>query len=158
MSITYCERWWISEKRPITLLDAEVAQLRHETRQPYVALIGDAERPIHVIQVAGEWVSVKFMDNRLRQYLCYQFKEKQPGRLFLKAATYWSFEDESEAPSSTKLFNFHEDGSIVIAELDAENKQVREFESTGNTSCNWEAYPKFGEYDAICKVDREKRR
>jgi hypothetical protein len=154
MDISYCEKWWIGRNKPINPISVESAGRRHESREPYVALIGGSERPRYIVDVAGGWVSVVFMDRKLRQYLRYDFKEKQPGRLFLKSAYYWEYEGDSDSERSSKIFSFNEDGHIIMEERNIVTGELRELETTASLDDNWERYPSFGEYSFLCKEDR----
>ena len=68
---------------------------------------------------------------------------------------YWYYAADSEKKLSTKLFNFHEDGLIVMAELDENDQQVRELDTRASVECNWDTYPKFGDYLHLCREERE---
>jgi hypothetical protein len=154
MNVEYCEKWWIGRNKPIHLIDDESARRRHECRQPYAAIIGGSEQPRYVVDVAGDSVAVIFIDRHLRQYLRYNFQEKQPGRLFLRSAYYWEYEGEGGSPVSTKLFSFCEDGQIVMEDHSVVTDEVRELEATASVDANWDNYPQFGDYTAICKENR----
>lgn len=154
MDIAYCEKWWLTRRKPVNVLSKDSARQRHENRQPYVALLGGAEKPRFIVDLAGDWVSVDFLDSRQRKYLNYNFKETQPGRLFLKSAHFWEYEDDSDLETSSKLFNFNENGHIVIAERTTDTEDVQELETTAPVEENWEPYPQFGEYGSLCKEQR----
>jgi hypothetical protein len=154
MNIAYCEKWWIARKKPVNKMSEDSARQRHEKRQPYVALLGDADEPRVIVDVAGEWVSVDFLDSRQRKYLSYNFKEVQPGRLFLKSAHFWEYDGDSDSEISTKLFTFSENGHIVILDHAAASDDAREFETTASVEENWECYPRFGEFRSLCNKQR----
>ena len=154
MEIAYCERWWLARKSAVGPMSEESARKRHESRKPYVALLGGAQQPHFVVDLAGEWVSVYFLDTRLRKYLSYQFKEVQPTRLFLKGAVYWDFEGDAEVAHSKRIFNFSENGHIVMSEENRATGEVREFETDSSVAENWDSYPAFGEYAPLCKKER----
>lgn len=154
MEITYCEKWWVARRRPVSLLSKDSARQRHENRQPYIALLGGVDKPRFIIDVADNWVSVDFLDSRQRKYLSYNFKETQSRRLFLKSAHFWDYVSDSDSPASSKLFNFEENGHITIAEQEGASDDVREFEITASVEENWESYPDFGEYSSLCKEQR----
>lgn len=154
MEIAYCEKWWLSRRKPISLMSSQSARRRHDSRKPYVALLGGADRPEYVVDIADVWVSVDFLDDHLRKYLSYSFKEMQPGRLFLKGAYSWQYEGDSDSESSTRILNFEEDGRTVVAEQNAATGDVREYELTGSVDENWETYPSFGEYSSLLRKER----
>jgi len=154
MDISYCTKWWLARKRPVKIMRESVARRRHENRQPYVALLGSAHEPRFVVDLAGEWVSIDFLDGNLRKYLSYNFIELRPGRLFLKSAYVWQYEGESDTKCSSKNFNFKEDGRMVVAERDSQTGEIAEFESITSVDENWEEYPAFGEYASLCVEER----
>lgn len=154
MSITYCERWWLSKGQPVKPMSERTARQRHESRRPYVALLGGANEPSYVVSVAGEWVAVDFLDQSLRKYLSYSFKEVQPGRLFLNAAYFWEYEADSDSTTSTTIFRFDDNGRIVIAKGNFASGDVVEYEATAPVDGYWESYPPFGEYDSLCTEER----
>lgn len=154
MKVTYCEKWWLTRRKPVNVLCEDSARQRHENRLPYVALLGGIENPQFIVDVANAWISVDFMDNRQRKYLSYNFKEVEHGRLFLKTAHFWEYENDSDCETTFKLFNFDENGHIVIAERIAATGQVHDLETTFSADENWDRYPLFGEYLSLCQVDR----
>jgi hypothetical protein len=156
MDVAYCEKWWLARKKPVNMMSEDSARERHGNRQPYVALLGSAEKPRFVVDVAGQWVSVAFLDSRQRKYLNYSFKEVEPGRLFLKGADFWDYEGDSELAKSKKIFNFNENGHIVVAEQIGVSDDVQEFETTDSVEENWDSYPQFGEYYSLCREQRVK--
>ena len=153
MKTSYSEGWSLFKKKPIRPMDADEARRRHESREPYVALLGD-NQPSHVIDMAGDWVSVIFLDRNCRQYLRYDFKEKKPSQLFLKGAIHWQYRDAGEQEVSSKLFNFSEDGYTVMEERNLTTGEVTELETTASVDANWEPYPFFGDYASLCREDR----
>lgn len=154
MDIVYCKKWWLSRKKPVNMMSEDSARQRHENRKPYVALLGAADEPRFIVDVAGEWVSVDFLDSRQRKYLSYDFKEVQPGKLFLKGAYFWDYEGDSGTECSSAVFNFDEEGRMVVGEEDSTTSDVKEFESTASVDENWEEYPAFGDYASLCVEER----
>lgn len=154
MKIAYCEKWLLDREQPLNILSEEVARQRHEARNPYVALLSAEEEPRMVVDVAGKWVSVDFLDNRLRKWLSYNFCELEAGRLFLKNACHWEFIDDSDKPDSSKIFRFDVNGTMLSSEVMASTNEQRVFESAVSLVPNWEHYPNFGEYSSLCQIER----
>ena len=152
-NIVYCRKWLSSQKKPLDLIDSDSARKQHESRLPYVALIEGAEAPRYIVDIAGPWVSVDFLDSRRHKYLSYNFKEVQPDRLFLKSAYYWDYDQEGDSPISTRLFAFDEIGRVVIEERKDGGVLQRDVEAC--VAGNWEAYPSFGEYASLCSEQRQ---
>lgn len=154
MIVSYCEKWFQPEGRPIKPMLATEARARHERRQPYCALIGGEENPTHVISVAGAWVSVSFLDERKREYLRYDFNEPSHGRLFLTTALCRAFDGETDDVVGAMQFAFKPDGFVLIEQRDLRTKQVNERRWNGATAANWESYPAFGDYSVLCRRER----
>jgi hypothetical protein len=154
MTIAYCRKWWFERKKALNLLSTDAARRRHQRRQPYVALLGGSERPHCVLELTDSSVSAGFLDERLRQYLRYDFRQVAPGKLFLKAAYHWEYPDEGESSSSKKIFNFEENGSVFMVEYNPLNGESTERETWSNIEPNWESYPEFGKYESICRLER----
>jgi hypothetical protein len=153
MKTSYCEKWWLARKIPIQPMDTEIARRRHEAHEPYVALVG-GDQPRFVIEVSGDWVSVVFLNQNLRQYLRYDYKAKQSNRLFLKTATHWEYAAGSERETLVKIFSFSENGRIVMEERDGATSEVKELETVASVQENWDLYPAFGDYVSICREQR----
>lgn len=154
MEILYCEKWWISEKKPLGLIDENNALLRHSKCQPYVAALIDNGNPKYIIDFAGKWVTVAFLDQLIRPYLQYDFKEMKAGKLFLKTATYWEYENEGNSETEIKIFAFDESGRILIEDYNKLTSEVRKLETHESVEENWEEYPAFGQYMSLCREER----
>jgi hypothetical protein len=157
MNLAYCEKWWLRRKKGVNMLDPESAHQRHEIGQRYTALLGGASHPRFVVEMAAESVSVIFLDSTLRQYLRYDFQSRDGGRVFLKNAIFWDFEDDGESIASRKIFSFEESGQILMDDWTASTGESRELKAFADASVNWDAYPAFGDYLALCKEERVAR-
>jgi hypothetical protein len=155
MNVYYCEKWFNPGKRATRPLDEAAARRRHDARQPYTALMGSLEAPSHVISLAEPWVSVTFMDDALRGYLRYDFKETRHGKLFLTMAVYREFEGESMDPVTFAEFTFREDGHATTERRDRQSGNAFESERVVDVSANWEDYPQFGDYTSLCRKERD---
>jgi len=155
VGITYCEKWWLSKKRPLNSMDEKTAKIHHNKRKPYVAVLSKHEQPQYVVDVAGKWVSVIFLDDFIRPYLRYDFKELKKGKIFLTAAMHWEYEEESDVEVSSKNFSFAENGDTLMADWDRTTGDLVERKGNFSVKRNWDNYPEFGEYLYLCKEDRE---
>lgn len=154
MNIDYCDEWLESERKVLNLFDAEWARRRHESRQRYVAIIGGIGDARFIVDVSNEWVSVSFLDDLFRKWLQYDFESKPGGRLFLKSANHWKYEGDSDHEVSLKVFNFSEDGLTIMADHDVPGGTISRRETRASVAENWDAYPSFGEYRALCRCER----
>ncbi|MEZ6066515.1 MAG: hypothetical protein R3B90_12580 [Planctomycetaceae bacterium] len=154
MTYTYCKQWFRAKKCPIDIWDDGVAQFAHENRKAYSVLSGSIEHPAAFIEIHGDFVGVGFLDDRLREYLSYQFQEVESGRLFLTMATHREFQGDSDNVASGTTYIFKQNGMVDIEGEDsvAGTKSARQM--TSDVSGNWESYPSFGEYESLLKVER----
>lgn len=154
MHILYCEKWWLSEKKPIKPLDDKAACLRHNKREPYTAIISENENPEFIVNCTGKWVSVYFLDEFFRKYLQYDFKEVKENKLFLNTAMYWEYEGNTDIEVSNMIFRFQEDGHTLMEKRNLKTNEVEERQVLDSVDNNWEDYPQFGQYGHLCKEQR----
>ena len=83
MEIRYCERWSLFYKEAHKYISEDEACKRHAERKSYTAIIVENDVEKYIINVAGAWVSVYFLDKYKRNYLYYSFKEVEKNKLFL---------------------------------------------------------------------------
>ncbi|WP_276357434.1 hypothetical protein [Cohnella caldifontis] len=155
LSLSYCTKWALAKKKPWKIIDEETARECHHKRQPYSAIISKGENAIYIIDIANEWVSIIFLDDMLRQYLRYDFKEVEPGRLFLRGGYFWEYEGDTDNEMGRKIFRFEENGYSLLAEDNFLTNESREVEVNGGVESNWEKYPEFGEYMYLCRKERD---
>lgn len=176
MSVLYCEPrsalFSFGRKQMPPSLAEEKARRRHERREAYEAVIGEPDHPRFVVCLSpnaasvhsdsvsrckegkGDWVTVYFIDDQLRWYLKYDFKEIEPGKLFLTLAIFREFVGATNDVLTAKTFAFKEDGHILIEDRNVSTNSVEEREVTFSADANWEKYPDFGRYDHLCRDQR----
>lgn len=154
MNIAYCDKWSNVKKKPWKMIDENMAKLLHAKRQPYAAVLSENEQPRFVIDIANNSVSVNFFDNLIRKYLQYDFQEIEKGKLFLKTAIYWEYEDDTDSKISGMIFGYQENGNIVMEIRNLKTGESEERETHDSVERNWEDYPTFGQYLYLCKEER----
>ncbi|MGI9385487.1 MAG: hypothetical protein ACR2PO_20235 [Methyloligellaceae bacterium] len=159
--IHYCKSWFSAKKRPLQVWDEAKARQAHEDRKNYTVLIGELERPTHVVLISNKFVAVDFMDDNLREALSYHFKEYEPGRLFLSMAVYREFYGESDNVTGGTAYTFKRDGAVIIRRetftphhLDVDEHLIEEAERVVDVAGNYDRYPAFGAYDRVCIAER----
>jgi hypothetical protein len=135
-------------------LSPQQAKARHAEGQPYVAVLS-AGADKRVIDIAGDWISVLFLDRNDRVYLQYDFKRVESGDLFLSKATHLEYKNGDNSPSIVVTFVFRMDGSILIEKRNIETGEIDEKESSGNFASNRESYPAFGDYISVSRPNRD---
>lgn len=155
MEIKYYQKWVRLKKSPAMPLTAQEAKHRHDARQPYVAVLSEAEKPLYIVNLASDWVSIYFLDDLSRIYLSYDFRELRKDEVFLTGAIHRQFDGKSEKITSSITFKFQPTGEILMERRDHLNSVVEEKETTAESCSNWERFPDFGGYAALCKVNRE---
>lgn len=128
----------------------------------YTALIGSDSQPSCFIEVMKNkgCVGVSFLNEKLQEYLLYNFKVLDDNNLFLSMAIYREFaerEGEGEgvlnvAQGTTYIFN--EDGSTVVREEHFNPYKLEESQTTVDVSGNYDTFPEFGEYDSLIRKER----
>jgi hypothetical protein len=156
MSLQYFEKWFFRQKTPILPLDATEAERRHIQRSHYVAVIANEEKPQFVVDLAGDWVSVLFLDDQRRIYLEYHFKDLLDGQIFLTNAVHREFEGNRDDVTFSTTFQFDRDGKVLMEKRDFRSSVVDEREANFDPSKNLEKYPAFGAYATLCRTERDR--
>lgn len=154
MSQVYCEKWFKAEKRPIGLLTVEAARRLHNDRKSYAVVLSSGASIGPVISVAPPWVSVAYLDDQLREYLSYDFKEVEPHKLFLKMATHREYREGSDDILRVRRCAFDVSGAVTVEQKDLQSGEVSELESIDSLEENWEKFPPFGDYEGISREER----
>ncbi|KQU63331.1 hypothetical protein ASG66_02650 [Bacillus sp. Leaf406] len=153
MRIYYCDEWSDIKKKPWNILDDRIAYTNHQMHEPYTAVLVEGEKPKYIVNVTNEWVSVGFYDDLFRKYLNYDFEVMGEGKIFLRTAMYWEY-DEDDTEVSRLILGFQEDGNIAMQKRELKTGLVEERETSATLERNWEAFPGFGQYDHLCKEER----
>ncbi|AKA70508.1 hypothetical protein [Clostridium scatologenes] len=155
MKIRYCEKWSLFYKETHKDISKEEACKRHSERKSYTAVIIENDTEKYIVNVAGVWVSVYFLDENKRNYLYYSFKEVEKNKLSLIESSYWEYEVGSDKVLGTMHFTFLQDGSTMMSEKNEITGQIVQKEGNFSVQGNWDVYPEFGIYNSICKEQRE---
>ncbi|QHM13808.1 hypothetical protein C7M29_01482 [Bacillus subtilis] len=154
MKVYYCDEWSDIKKQPWNILDDCTAYLHHQKHEPYTAVLTEGEKPKYIVNVTNEWVSVGFYDDLTRKYLNYDFEVISDGKIFLRTAMYWEYDDATDNEVSSLIIGFREDGHIAMEKTDFKTGSVEERETSDNLKSNWDDFPKFGEYNHLCREER----
>lgn len=154
MQIYYCDEWSDIKKKPWNIFDEHTAYLQHQEKQPYTAILAENEKPEYIVNVTKEWVSVGFYDELTRKYLNYDFEVISAGKLFLRTAMYWEYDDETNKELNSLIIGFREDGYIAMEKRDFKTGSVEEREAKDTLEKNWDVFPEFGQYLHLCREER----
>ena len=125
------------------------------TTANYTLLVVEQDSsPKCFVEINNDYVGIGFLDASLREYLSYTFVEIEPGRLFLNEATLREFEHGSDKVKSGTTYHFKQNGSVIVENEDFLTNTRSVKETQADVSGNWEAYPQFGQYQSIVRVDR----
>lgn len=152
--VYYCKSWFRAKKRPIEIWTEEQARSAHASRNLYTVLMGSADAPCCFLEVNDKFVGVGFLDQYLRESICYAFKEIEPGQLFLSMATYREFEGDSDAVAVGTTYVFDRHGDVRIQRQSFNPHGLEVTESIVDVAANYVVWPEFGEYDDLTKVER----
>lgn len=72
----------------------------------------------------------------------------------INAAYYHSYEAEKEI--ELMVFGFKQNGELYMEKRDLLSGEIEEREAVVDVSCNWEDFPKFGDYSRLLILEREK--
>lgn len=155
MQTSYFERWSIRRGEGLSPLTVDEARSRHEKGEAYVAVTLNAEGTKCALKVAPDWVGVYFVDTCNRNFLFYDFRKWDDGRLFLKGAIHREFHGETRESAACIDFNFDPSGEILMsrAENGSEFGELRQ--AWADASINWENYSDFGKYERLCVQERQ---
>lgn len=152
--VIYCKSWFRAKKRPTEIWSAEKAKAAHSSRQLYTALIGSAEKPTCFLEVNDKFVGVGFLDEKLREYLYYSFKEVDSSRLFLSMATYREFDGNTDKVLTGTTYIFNRDGAVKVQRQRFEPHKIEVMDVSADVSGNYSPWPEFGKYDELIRVER----
>jgi hypothetical protein len=152
MSITYCDGWFRAQKRAVEFLTEDQARTAYNARTLYAALVGDPIRPRCFVECNMDYIGVEFLDDCLRSHVCYQFVEKEPGRLFMTMAVYRQFDGDGENVRLATIYYYREDGDVTVHRVS--DGETAEAIVKLDVTANWEPVPEFGCYESIARLDR----
>lgn len=136
-------------------LDPAEAERRHETGEPYVALIPRDDGEPVVVEVTPDRVTSRFLDAAGRDDLVLNFVPRE-GILFQDELAMKNFDGgaPANAPSSVQIFRFEPDGTqrIWLSDLSGEGQTIDQHDV--DVSRHWERFPAFGHYDGVMNLDR----
>jgi len=154
--IRYYKKWFIMKKSAIDPLSEAQAFELHAARGSYTALVGGEAYPACFIEclLDKKMIGVGFLDVKGREYLTYQFKILSETQLFLSMATYREFDGDSDRVLSGDSYIFKEKGELYIRHSHMSPHALEEAQSTFDPAGNYEAFPAFGDYSSLTKVER----
>lgn len=153
MEVLYCNKWSLHRKRPLEVLDSDVAYKRHCDGQRYTAVLSENGIVNYVIEVDEGGVIVRFMNNDTQTYLLYGFRRKNEDDIFMNTVYYYEYQDGKQ--TEHMIFNFKENGELYMEKRNMITGDVDARESIVDVTCNWEKFPHFGDYSKLIVLERE---
>ena len=154
MEIKFCEKWWYPRKRAINLLTKEQAEKYHLAKKPYSVIVTEGETIEYILEISENDIFVGFMNENCEKYLTYAFHREKDDDLFLNAVCYHDYDDDNKLKAML-IFGFKTNGQLFMEKQNLLTGDVEEREANVDITCNWEKFPKFGEYDSLIKKERE---
>ncbi len=133
----FCKHWSRSDKSPYEVWTPEQARKAHEDRSPYTAVIPGDVYPKCFIDIANGFFIVYFLDKLAREHLVYQFKEVEPGKLFLNSAIHRDYIDDTLEILEASIYHFRQDGLINISKNYFSTNNVETSNTKGEVSSNY---------------------
>jgi hypothetical protein len=140
---TYFEKWFRAKKRAVGPLTVTEAERRHAAGSQYVA-IDDSGADRVVVDVAGQWCSLYFLDESSRFREMYDFR-REGDRAFLSKVTLIRYAEDSDAILQSVVHAFREDGTTITEIRQGEQVEEKEFQ----IGRHWVAFPSFGHYTEL---------
>jgi hypothetical protein len=155
MSITYGKSWFRAKQRITEVWDERRAREAHLSKQPYAAYF-NTEECRYFVEMNGNSAAVGMLDLFGREYISYQFQEKELQRLFLTMAVHREFQDDTHVVLRGTILVFKPDGQVILEQEDfaKHTKLTGPAENAIDVSQNWEPYPSFGDYSSIARINR----
>lgn len=153
MEILYCKKWWYARKRPIDTLDEKTAHHNHLCGKDYSVVMSQSGVISCVLDVSQNDVFVNFINKEGEKYLTYAFHREKDDDIFLNAVYYHNYENNKE--TEIMIFSFKVNGELYMEKRNLIDEDVEEREANVEVSCNWDKYPKFGDYSSLVVLDRE---
>lgn len=153
MEILYCKKWWFARKRPIDILDEKTAYNNHIFGKEYSVVMSQSGIICCILDISLNDIFVNFMNVEGEKYLTYAFHREKEDDIFLNAVYYHNYENNKE--TEMVIFGFNINGELCMEKRDLICGDVEERESIVDVSCNWDKYPKFGDYSSLIVQERE---
>jgi hypothetical protein len=152
----YFERWSRGYKEPLGALSEIEARRRHEEGKWYTVLVGTIENPTCFIEIVGEngYIGVNFLDDRLRDYLIYDFQRGADGLLFLSGVDHRKFLGETDGLTAVEQCRFKRDRQVIVTLTSFENNTCDTGAKEADVTANYEGWPEFGEYARLIVRER----
>jgi len=154
MENIYCDKWSMVKQKPWKLIDVDNAYIFHTNKKPYSVIVKKDNQITNIIELTDKYISVNFMNNFLKPYLCYVFDIKKNDNIFLKTAYYTSYDLETNNELIKMTYSFNENGYIVMEKRNNKTGEIEERELQNDTSLNWDKFPSFGKYEYLLKEER----
>jgi hypothetical protein len=154
--VRYCKKWFIMKKIAIDPLSEDQAFELHSSGGSYTALVGGEDYPACFVEclLDKKMIAVGFLDVKGREYLAYQFRILSETQLFLNMATYREFDAGSDRVLSGESYIFKESGELYIRRTHMSPRTFEESQSSFEPAGNYEAFPAFGDYSNLTKIER----
>jgi hypothetical protein len=166
--IFFCDEWNPIFKEPWNdkRFTLEQARAHEATGAWYTVLVDDPVRPSIVIHTGlrddgKRGYSVYFLDDRLRVYVRYNFRQYDKKTLFMEVATELKYHNDETNPYWGAAHVFSEDRSMFTEEGDfppvGQERTINRYTNTYNDERFdqlFEPIPEFGEYDSLIRLER----
>lgn len=134
----------------------QAAKQAHIDGKVYFVLIVDGQAPVNAIEVNKGYYRVKFLDERLRKYMSYEFFGLNGNRLFLSSITIWGFLGNTDDVTKVTDYMFKEDGTFNVIERDVITDEQTDSYSKSpiDVTGHYEECPEFGDYRSMIRKER----
>ncbi|MDQ3578992.1 MAG: hypothetical protein M3443_15655, partial [Actinomycetota bacterium] len=155
-----CEQWNGLLGKPLTPINENEARRRHETGELYTAVGNGSgqERILVQVRLENGYVGIKFLDDRGRDELIYNFRVTDE-KLFLRkiiAYTYDELGANERVPLIVESITYKPDGTCrnKVDDLRVDHVTETDYDMV-DVDVHWEPIPSFGDYDSIVRRERD---
>ncbi|MBS7566739.1 hypothetical protein KHS38_20205 [Mucilaginibacter sp. Bleaf8] len=141
---------------------SDVAKENHNKKLHYEFCVFTESEDVPYCYVSviprNKHIGVNFLDEAGREYLAYAFHEiREDHTLFLREIWYYHFASEAAKDEEYRIhYAFDEQGDINYRKYDEKNQKIQDFEGNKRFDISglYEAYPEFGQYESLIRLER----
>jgi hypothetical protein len=158
LSILFFYRWasfLLARAEPFKHeMSMEKARSLFESGESVTALVLDDNQLHAKIEMNKAYFGVNFFDAAAREYMTYEFRPRD-GKLFLENVVFFEFDGDSMKAARREDIGFDPSGmtSTLVRDF-AAGEQLKSTPRQVDVSGNWEAYPEFGNYESLLRLER----
>ena len=163
--IYFCRLWsygYYEPRDPISREEAQAIFNRETIGEGFVVMVGDPNQPSvlldYIVDANGKkGYKIRYLDDKLRTWLLYSFRQIKDERLFLDGSGEGTYSGDRKEADEDLGEIYTEDGLIRYSR----KRSGEDFRDTWKDQLttlkyHYEPLPAFGEYDSILRLERDR--